>query len=176
MLLECRSANLYECLICSWKIEFMICSFLLECEFYFFVGTVSLSICYLKVVAEVHFHNEHWSWAFHEWTLELGCLGCDGAALTRSASLRHPWVAIASYLGPQAPLSLVGGSSSCSVYLCMRTAARPAVSTRPAVAQECFNEFILWTLRLLLDFFLRSFHYFASGTWSLSDFTVAYYK
>lgn len=39
----------------------MICSFVLEREFYFFVGTVSLSICYLKVVAEVHFHNEHWS-------------------------------------------------------------------------------------------------------------------
>lgn len=31
----------------------MICSFILECEF-FFVGMVSLSICYSKVVAEVH--------------------------------------------------------------------------------------------------------------------------
>lgn len=103
-------------------------------------------------------------------------MGCDSAALTRSASLRHPWVAIASYLGPQAPLSLVGGSYSYSVYLCMWTAARLAVSTRTAVAQECFNELILWMLRLLLYFFLRSFHYFPSGTWSLSDFTVAYYK
>lgn len=52
----------------------MICSFMLEREFYFFVGTVSLSVCYLKVVAEVplfifimnigaeRFMNEHWSW------------------------------------------------------------------------------------------------------------------
>lgn len=82
-------------------------------------------------------------------------MGCDGAALKRSESLRHPWVAVASHLGPQSPLSPVGGSYSCSVYFCMWTAARLAVSTRPAVAQECFNELILWTLRLLLDFFLR---------------------
>lgn len=52
----------------------MICFFILEREFYF-VGTVSISICYLKVVAEVHLFifimnigaverlmNEHWSW------------------------------------------------------------------------------------------------------------------